>query len=231
MAAEAREQAVGAQCGQAAKNAAEHEVGGWLEAGGGALGQSEGGGGALVGAGTSGADGSGGLSIGAAALGFGGLVGGGRRGGLAGGAGFCDSSCGDGLAQGGVFDARKSGGRGDGVALVEQELALRGCFDGEHDRAAHGPELVEGCGSLGVELFTPAHQRARGGAQGLLDLAGARMAVGHQGGQSQALTGAVPGGVGKVVVGSEKPGHLPVLGKATHDGIDSNCPIGHSGQE
>ncbi len=94
MAVEVGEEAVGAE------DTAEREVGGGFEAGGGALGQAEGSGG------------------------FGHRGGGGGRGGLAGGAGFGDSSCGDGFAQGGVFDLGKSGGRGNGVALVEQELAL-----------------------------------------------------------------------------------------------------------
>ena len=100
-----------------------------------AVGQAEGSGGALVGAGAGGADGGGGLGIGATALGFGGrVVGGGRRDGLVGGGGFGDSSSGDGLvAQGAVFDAGEPGVRGDGVALVEQGLGLRGCFDVDYD--------------------------------------------------------------------------------------------------
>ena len=41
------------------------------------------------------------------------------------------------------------------------------------------------------------------------------MSVGHQGGECQTVACGVIGGVGEVVVGSEKPGDLPALGKAT----------------
>ena len=104
-----------------------------------------------------------------------------------------DSICGDGLTQGGVFDSGEPRGGGDGVAFIKQALALRGCFDVEHGRAAHGPGLVEGVGSLGVDLFAPAHQGARGGAQGLLDLAGTGVAVCHQGGKCQTVACGVIG--------------------------------------
>ena len=82
---------------------------------------------------------------------------------------------------------------------------------------------------MGVELFAPAHQGARGGAQGFLDLAGTGVAVCHQGGEGQTVACGVIGGVREVVVGSEKLGDLPALGKATDDGIDSDCPLGQSG--
>ena len=229
--AQTAEQAVGAQRGQTAEHAAEHPIGGGFKTGGSAVGQAEGGGAALLGARAGGADAVGRFGVDAAAPGFGGRLSIGGRGGLAGGIGLGDPARGNGLAQGGIVDPDKPCSGGDGVPLVKQALALGGCFGREHGRAAHAPGLVERSGTLRDELFAPARQRPRGDAQGLWDLAGTRVAVDHQGGQRQALPGAGPGGVGEVAVGSNKPGHLPVLGKSAHQGIDSNCPLGHSGQQ
>ena len=94
----AGEQAVGAQGRQAAEDATEDVVRGGFKPGGGAVGQAERGGGALVGAGAASADALGGGGIALAALGFG------ARGGIGGGSarrgawGFGEPTSGNGFA-------------------------------------------------------------------------------------------------------------------------------------
>lgn len=57
------------------------------------------------------------------------------------------------------------------------------------------------------------------------------MAVGHQRRQRKAMPGGVPGAMEEVIVGADEPSHMPAFGMAAHDGIDLNCPLGHSGQQ
>ena len=120
---------------------------------------------------------------------------------------------------------------GNGFSGFEQAGAFGGLFRGEHGGAAHGPGLIEGAGPPLFELPAPAHQRAARSAKGGGDLAGAGMAVVHKGGQRQAVPGGVVGGVREVVVGTDEPGRAPFLCEQAYGGIDSNCPLGHSGQK
>ena len=180
VAAKAGEQAVGAEDGQTAENSAELEVGGGFEAGGGTVGQTEGGGAALIGADAGNADALGRYGIALAALGFGGWGGGGAGSTGADTSGLGEPTGCNGFAQGRFANPGKPGGGGDTLRVIKQALALSGFFGGKHRRATDGLWLIERTRAAVFELAAPTHQRALCSAQSLLELARSCVAVGHQ---------------------------------------------------
>ncbi len=154
----------------------------------------------------------------------------GGRGGLAGGVGFGDPACGDGLAQGGIVDSGTPGAGGDGAPFIKQALTLRGCSASTRPRLARrGADRMMGhlaCRVACASAPTSAGRRPRSDGSG-------RGAHGRwpSGSPEPGSDWRCPRWSGKSSCRLREPGHLPVLGKSAKTELIRIAPSGIPGNK